>query len=238
KRAVEDLKARDKKLVFLTNNSSRTREEYVQKLSSFGLNVDKSEIMSSSYGTALYLSEKAEGANVYVVGEEGLKVELEDAGLEVLPKEEAEGADYVVAGMDRNLTYDKIWGGLSAILSGAEFIATNPDPTYPTKGGLAPGAGASIGALSYSAEREPSKIIGKPSSYMIEASLDIIDVPSERTAIVGDRIDMDVKAGKRAGLTTILVLTGVNSKEDVRAVDGAAEAPDYVLSSLMELLEG
>lgn len=237
KKAIKSLRGKEKKLAFLTNNSSQTREDYKQKLSGLGLDVDKLEIMTSAHATTLYLSEQAEGGTVYVLGEEGLKIELRNAGFEVLSGERAEEASFVVAGMDRNLTYDKIWNGLSALLSGAEFIATNPDPTYPTEKGLAPGAGASIGALSASAERDPSMIIGKPFPYMIDASLDMLDVSPEETAIVGDRIDMDIQAGKKAGLTTILVLTGVDSEEDVDAVAGTEKAPDYVFSRLTGLVD-
>lgn len=233
---IQSLRRRGKRLVFLTNNSTRTRSDYESKLSNFGLDVEESEIMTSAYETALYLSERSEEKKVYVVGEDGLKKELDRAGFEVLPRDRAEEASFVVVGMDRNLTYDEIWGGLSALLSGADFIATNPDPTYPTERGLAPGAGASIGALSGSAEMEPSEIIGKPSSYMIDTSLDGLGVHPEKAAIVGDRIDMDIRAGKKAGLTTILVLTGANSEEDVESVAGTDSAPDYVLPRLGDLI--
>lgn len=239
--AVKNLRRLEKKLAFLTNNSSLSRRGYERKLSGFGLSVDKSEIMTSAYATALYLSELTEDKaeedrTVYVIGEEGLRKELEKAGFEVLSRKEAEGASFVVVGLDRNLTYEKIWGGLSAVLSSAEFVATNPDPTYPTESGLAPGAGASIGALSASAEKEPSKIIGKPSPYMIDATLEILDISPDRTAVIGDRIDIDIQAGKKADLTTILVLTGVDSKEDVDAANKTKRAPDYVIESLSQLI--
>lgn len=233
--AIESLRERGKELLFLTNNSTRTRSYYRQKFLEFGMEVEESDVMTSAYATALYLSERGEGVGCYVVGEEGLKEELENFGFEVVSRDRAEEASFVVVGMDRGLTYDKIWGGLSAILSGADFVATNPDPTYPTREGLAPGAGASIGALSAAAEREPSEIIGKPFTYMLDASLDLLDASLEGTAIVGDRIDIDIKAGKRAGLTTILVLSGVDSRGDLNEVKGTEEEPDYVLSSLADL---
>ncbi len=235
--AVRSLRSEGKKLGFLTNNSTKTRGEYREKLSDLGLEVEESEIMTSAYATALRLSMLAESGTCYVIGEEGLKKELRKAGFEVVSREDAGNASYVVVGMDRGLSYDKVWGGLTAILSGAEFIATNPDSTYCTKDGLAPGAAASIGALAAAAEEEPTEIIGKPSPYMLEASLDVLDVSPEKAVIVGDRIGTDIRAGKELGLTTILVLTGVDSEKEVEEVRGSSKEPDFVLSSFGKLVK-
>lgn len=234
-KAIKDLKRQGKKLGFLTNNSTETRDSYQQRFSDIGLDVDRSKVMTSAYATAIYLSNRSDGREIYVIGEDGLKEELEDAGFDLLSENNSEEATYVVVGMDRGLSYDKVLAGLRALLSGAEFIATNPDPTYPTESGLAPGAGASIGALSGAAEREPSRIIGKPSIYMIEMLLDILEVTPEESAIVGDRIDLDIRAGKEAGLKTFLVLTGVSSKEDMSSIMDSDLSPDHVISSLSEI---
>lgn len=236
-KAIRVLRESDKKLILLTNNSTKSRRIYKEKLSEIGVEFEKSEIITSSYATALYLSENYGQRKVYVIGEGGLEEELEGLGLEVLPREEAKEAEFVVVGMDRELTYDKVWGGLEAVLSGAEFIATNSDPTYPREEGLSPGAGASIGALSGSAQKEPSKVIGKPSTYMIDISLDLLNVPAQKTAIIGDRIKMDIRAGNKAGLTSILVLSGVDTQEDVDEVEDPEEKPDFVLSSLSQIIE-
>lgn len=235
KRAVQRLREKNKKLMFLTNNSTKTRSYYREKYSQLGLDIEESEIMTSSYATALYLSENATEKTAYVIGEEGLKKDLEKLGFEILPFEESEKASFVVAGMDRKLNYEKIWGGLKAILAGADFIATNPDPTYPTEEGLAPGAGASIGALSGSAEKEPSEVIGKPSTYMLETSLEMLEVSPENAVMIGDRVSTDIYAGNKLGLTTILVLTGVNSEKDAETVSGTKKAPDHIIPCLAEL---
>ncbi len=235
--AIRNLRQNGKKLVFLTNNSTKTREEYKEKLLRLGLEVEKSEIMTSAYATSLRLSKLAESKTCYVIGEDGLKKELRNVGFEVVPRENAEEASYVIVGMDRGLSYDKVWGGLTAILSGAEFIATNPDATYCTQEGLAPGAAASVGALAAAAEEEPTEIIGKPSPYMLEASMDILDVSPEKTVIVGDRIDTDIQAGKELGLTTILVLTGVESEEEVEEVKDTKREPDFVLPNFGTVVE-
>lgn len=237
KEGIENLREKEKKLIFLTNNSTMTRRDYSRRLSDYGLEVDESEIMTSAYATALYLSEEYEEKSVYMIGEEGLERELENAGFEIVSKKEAQRASFVVVGMDRNLNYEKIHGALTAILSGAKYIATNPDPTFPTEEGLAPGAGACLGAVSGTSDRDPEMVIGKPSSYMVNASLDILDVTPEETAIVGDRLETDIEVGSNVGLTTILVLTGIDSRRDVERIVEEGRAPDYVMSNLAELTE-
>ncbi|KXB00145.1 hypothetical protein AKJ47_00625 [candidate division MSBL1 archaeon SCGC-AAA261G05] len=238
KETIEKLRSQGRKLVFTTNNSTKTRSGYVKKLSDLGLKVNKDDIITSAYATAIYLRKKSnENGKVFVVGEEGLKSELREAGFEILSERDAENADFVIAGMDRNLNYEKIAAGLRALLAGAEFIASNPDPTYPTETGLAPGAGASIGALSGASGVEPSQIVGKPSRYMVDFALEKTDTQPEQAAIIGDRLDLDIKVGKKVGLTTILVLTGVDSASDVKKVKGSPDAPDFVLKSIRELIK-
>ncbi len=237
KEAIQFLREKGKKLIFLTNNSTKTREKYERDLSDIGLDVDVSEIVTSAYSTAVFLEEEeAEDKTCYVIGEDGLKSELQNIGFEILPKPESEEASYVVVGMDRGLTYEKVWAAPSAILSGAEFIASNPDPTYPTERGLAPGAGASIGAVSGAVEEEPFRVIGKPSPYMLKIALDNLGVSPENAAMVGDRLDMDIKAGNEAGLTTVFVLSGVDSEGDLDPVEDSSKQPDYVFPSLSSIM--
>lgn len=237
KEAIQFLRERGKKLTFLTNNSTKTREEYERNLSDIGLDVGVSEIVTSAYSTAVFLGEEAEDKTCYVIGEDGLKTELQNVGFEIFPKPESEEASYVVVGMDRGLTYEKVWAALSAVLSGAEFIATNSDPTYPTERGLAPGAGASIGAVSGATEEEPLKVIGKPSTHMLKIALENLEVSPENAAIVGDRLDRDIRAGNEAGLTTVFVLSGVDSKEDLDSVEDSRKEPDYVFPSLSSIID-
>lgn len=233
--AIESLRGRGKSIIFLTNNSTKTRDEYIEKLSNLGISAEKSEIMTAAYATSIYLSKNFEKATCYPVGEDGLIKELKTAGIEIVSRNRVEEATHVVAGMDRNLTYDKIWGALTAIRSGADFIATNPDPTFPTREGVEPGAGATIGAISGTTEKEPSIIVGKPHPYMIKESLEILETSPEKTAIIGDRITTDIMAGNRTDLTTILVLTGVSSREDVEDISNEEKKPDYIINSLKKI---
>lgn len=233
--AVRWLRGKGKKLIFSTNNSVSTRAAYSRKLARMGISARESEIVTSGYATAVYLRERCPRARIYVVGENGLRSELKRAGLKLVPPEEAEKATHVVAGLDRAINYHKIERGLRALLAGAEFIATNDDAAYPTETGLSPGAGASIGALAGCSGREPSLVIGKPSPYMIKIALGLLGTKPSETAIIGDRLDTDVRAGRKAGLRTILVLSGVCTEKEARRAKGEM-APDFIFKSIAEVV--
>ncbi|KUO41309.1 MAG: hypothetical protein AVW06_01460 [Hadesarchaea archaeon DG-33-1] len=233
---VAHLRKKGKRLAFVTNKSTYTRRTYVRRLAQMGITARESEIVTSAYATSLYLRRHVPGARVYVIGEPGLKRELGRAGLKLMPDARAREADFVVAGMDRTITYKKITAGLRALLAGAELIATNPDRAYPTETGISPGAGATIGALVGSSGKQPKVVIGKPSPHMIKISLEVLSSTPKKAAIVGDKLDTDVLVGKRVGLTTILVLTGISSRRDVKRARGTEMAPDFVIESLKDLV--
>jgi phosphoglycolate/pyridoxal phosphate phosphatase family enzyme len=233
--AVGWLRKRGKKIFFSTNNSAETRGAYTRKLARMGIAAHGSEIVTAGYVTALYLQKHAPRARIYVVGENGLRSELKRAGLKLVPHDGAEKATHVVVGLDRMVNNKKLTGALRALLAGAEFIATNADATYPTEDGLSPGAGAMVGALVGCSGKKPSVVIGKPSPQMIKIALGISRSKPSETAIVGDRLDTDVTAGKRAGLTTILVLSGVSKRRDVAKVKGKI-TPDFIINSIGDLV--
>ncbi len=236
--AVAYLRRKGKKIVFMTNNAAYTRRAYVHKLARMGIPARESEIITSGYAAVLYLRKRAPHARLYVVGEPGLKAELRQGGFEVLPDNRAGEVDFVVAGLDRTLTYNRLEAGVRALLAGAELIATNLDATYPTETGLSPGAGATVGALSGSSGKQPKVVIGKPSPNMIKLALRMAGSRPKETAILGDKLATDIRAGREAGLTTILVLTGVTSKRDLKKAKGTRLAPDIVLSSITDLVVG
>ncbi len=238
RRAVKKLRSDGKKLVFSTNNSAHTRAAYVRKLARMGITASEQEIVTSGYATAIYLKKRSPRAKIYVAGENGLQSELSGVDLKLVPTEEAEKATHVVAGLDRTINYSKIAAGLRALLAGAEFIATNADATYPTELGLSPGAGATIGALVGCSGREPSLVIGKPFPYMIEIALGLLDTKPGETAIVGDRLDTDVLAGKKTGLRTILVLSGACTRKEAEHAKKTEMAPDFVFGDLAEVVVG
>ena len=155
--AVEKLKKRVKKVLFTTNNATLSRRNYIKKLRKMGINSKKSEILTSAYAAALYLKNMGK-AKVLPIGEEGLREELRGAGVQMVDLQHPEKATHIVAGLDRRLNYQKIAAAAKAIFSGAEFIATNADPTYPTETGAMPGAGATIGAISGCTGKKPTLV--------------------------------------------------------------------------------
>jgi len=232
-KAVAFLRNSGKKVIFLTNNSESTRASYVKKLANMGIPVSVDEVVTSGQVSAEYIKSRNPHARVFVIGGKGLRSEIKLAGLDLTKPEKA---THVVVGIDQSVDYEKLKGGLKALLLGAKFIATNPDNVYPTETGLWPGAGAIIGALERSSGRKPDAIIGKPSPHTIRFVLRILGTKPDETAIIGDQLSTDVKAGKRAGLMTILVLSGVSKAEDIGKDGGAKNVPDFVIDSLMGVI--
>ena len=238
--AVTRLRDAGKHVYFLTNNSGKTRADYCEKLRVVnGLNVPESSVFTSAYATALYLKERgAAGKTVFVIGEPGLAAELRDCGgLAVVT--DPNGADhmaidYVVIGIDRQFTYDKLRFAHAAITRGhAQFVATNRDATFPMEDGEIPGGGSLVAALATATGREPVTI-GKPETHAYEAILHAAGVTAPESVMVGDRLDTDILVGRRAGARTVLVLTGVTSA--VQAENAPPEQrPDLIIGDLREM---
>jgi len=236
--AIERLRRGEKKVIFISNNSTKSREDYLAKFARLGIPVKTEELVLSTYATAQYVADERAGARVYMVGAPGLRRELELAGLELT--DDPLQAEYVVVGSAFNgkgeLTPEngfRITGALRALYhAGAKFVATNPDRIFPAKDGVIPGTGAVIGALSYMVDREPDAIIGKPSPYIVRIAIDRLGLPPEKCAIVGD-MDTDMLAGKRTGMTTIFVRSGAMTEEKLRSL---GVTPDYAFDSVIDIL--
>uniref|UniRef100_A0A7C3J2E0 HAD-IIA family hydrolase n=1 Tax=Candidatus Methanomethylicus mesodigestus TaxID=1867258 RepID=A0A7C3J2E0_9CREN len=228
--AVDTIRANGKRLLFLTNNSTKTPSEYAAKLSSLGIKAHRGEILTSSVATAHYLKSYGKG-RCYVIGQEGLLSALKEGGFELLDETHSSEADYVVCGLDMGLTYAKISAACFAIQKGAKFIATNPDPNLPVQGGYLPGAGSIMKAVQTATGRRPI-IIGKPSRIIMDIALEILKCPPGRAMIVGDTLKMDIQAGKNAGMFTALVLTGSTTIMQVRR---SKIKPDLILEGIHEL---
>ncbi len=232
--ALNGLAAQGHSLWFLTNNSTRSRRDYAEKLSRMGIPTTPEQVMTSSYATALYLKEQgAAGKTVYVVGERGIGEEMTNAGLRVLPDETEGPADYVVVGLDRNLTYDRMARAHEKIRQGARFVATNRDATYPMEVGEIPGGGAMVVFLEYSTRVTPVTI-GKPEVGMWERILAVSGVQPSEALMIGDRPETDIMGAKRVGLRTALVLSGVTPAEAVATLPDEQQS-DFVISSVVEL---
>ena len=222
------LRERPTGFILATNNSTRTAQQYVDKLAQMGVEVTLEEILTSSQATAMYLETLAPPwTKVYVIGEEGLETAVRERGYII----SGDGAEFVVAGMDRRLTYEKLKVATLLIRKGARFIGSNPDKTLPTEEGFIPGAGATLAALEASTGVAPT-IIGKPERTIFELAMAKLGGSQEDTAIVGDRLDTDVLGGYNAGLKTILVLSGATNRQDV---DNAPVKPDLVFEDIRHL---
>ncbi len=209
--AIKELRINGAKIIFVTNNSTKSRIEHAKNLSNHGIPVIVDDIISTSYCAAKYAKEN-ELKSAYVVGEEGLKEELERANIQVL-SEHAKKVDAVIVGMDRTLTYTKLATAHRLITSGATFIATNTDATYPIENGEAPGAGAMVAAIQTTVGKPPI-ILGKPNPFMLNLALNETRISVDNCAVVGDRPETDIAMANKGGCIGILVLTGVSASSD------------------------
>jgi 4-nitrophenyl phosphatase len=214
--------------ILATNNSTRTSQEYVDKLAGMGVNVSPDEILVSGQATARFLAHYyPQGTRVHVFGMPSLKQAMTDQGF-VLADDSVE---LVVASMDRSLTYEKLAQATILIRSGARFFATNLDPTYPSERGLLPGTGSIILALEAASGVKPT-VIGKPEPILFQLALEQMNADHETTAVIGDRVDTDILGGKRAGLKTICVLSGASDRLEAEAID-----TDLICEDIAHLLE-
>lgn len=222
------LRERGLRFALITNNSTRTPAQFAEKLNRLGIAASAADVLTSSEATADYLAATADPCSrVLVVGGYGLRAALRRVGFGVA----ARHPDYVVVGLDVKLTYAKLCRASVAIRAGARFIASNADATLPTEEGEIPGSGAIVAALQVASGVAPT-VIGKPQPLMLEMAMRHLGVGPAETAIVGDRLGTDVLAGHRLDTCTILVLTGVTTREELA---GAPVAPDFVFTDLREL---
>jgi len=194
------------RFLLLTNNSTLTVAQYVSKLKRMGIEMTEEAILTSSVATSAYLGRIAPpGSRVYLIGEEGIRAELQKGGFVLTSTADA---DYVVVGLDRKLTYAKLSTAMHAVRSGARLIGSNPDRTFPSETGLKPGAGVTLAALEAATDVAPL-VIGKPETAIFELALHRLGATPQTTAVIGDGLYTDVLGGQRAGLFTILLLSGV-----------------------------
>ena len=231
---IETLRRLGHQVYFFTNNSTKTRITYRQKLQSMGIQADIEHIMTSSYATALYLQEQeARGKSVLVVGREGIREELKAVGMRISTDERV---DYVVVGMDRDFCYDTLTKAQHAIMAGATFIATNRDASFPCENGtVVPGAGGLVAAIEVASGVKPI-LIGKPETPAMMELLQLAHATPGETVVVGDRLDTDIMVGKRIGALSVLALTGIATEQDVLNAPPEMQ-PDLVVESLPDILD-
>ncbi len=192
----------------LTNNSMYTPRDLAARLRSIGLDVPERSIWTSALATARFLRDQRPGGSAHVIGEAGLTTALHDVGYTLSDR----NPDYVVLGETRTYSFERLTKAIRLILGGARFIATNPDTVGPTPDGPLPATGSVAALISRATGVEPY-YVGKPNPLMMRSALNAIEAHSEHTAMIGDRMDTDIVAGLEAGLHTILVLSGVSTRE-------------------------
>jgi HAD superfamily hydrolase (TIGR01450 family) len=217
-------------VVFCTNHSRLTVEQYRSRLSRLGIEVGPDSIVTSAVATGAAVAARGlAGARALVIGQDGVREALATAGIVVEDDPERVDVDLVVVGWDDRFDYDAMRRAATAVRAGAVFIATNDDATLPRQESLWPGAGAICAGIAVAAGRRP-EVIGKPHRAMMEAARDRL--PGDRIAIVGDNPASDLAGGRRMGWTTVLVLSGITERAAAGAV---SPAPDLVLESIADL---
>ncbi len=245
---VQWLKDEEKKYLFLTNSSQRSPKELKQKLARLGIDVEEEHFYTSALATAGFLAGQAcgrgegglvpgnaavvrdSGKSVYVIGEGGLINALYDAGFSMNEMD----PDYVVVGESRSYTFERIEEAINLVRGGAKLIGTNPDLTGPGENGIVPATGALISPIEL-ATRSKAYFVGKPNPLMMRQGLKRLGCKREDVFIIGDRMDTDIIAGIESEIETILVLSGVTSREDLSAF---AYKPDYILEGVSEIPGG
>jgi glycerol-1-phosphatase len=243
---INGLRAGGLAVRYATNNSMATRAAYVERLAALGITATADEFVTSTSATIAHLrAHLAEVRRVLAVGAPGMLAELREAGFEATAAAEAAPDGYdggplptrfdaVVAGLDQRFDYGRLAAAASAIRDGARFIATNADLRYPTPAGFLPGAGSIVAAIRAAAGDVAPLVIGKPEPAMFRTIVEAVGVPDAAVVVIGDNPDADVVAARRAGLRSVLVLTGVADRAMVATLQGERQ-PDEVVADPKEL---
>ena len=229
-RTIED---RGGQYVFLTNNSSRSVEDYIKKVTAMGIKADRDNFFTSSQATVLYLKENLPGALVYCQGTESLVKELKDSGIRVTTEMDLQ-AEAVLIGFDTELTFQKLRNTCELLTKkDIPYIATNPDFVCPTDYGFVPDCGSMMIGIRYATGKMPL-IIGKPEPTMIEIARRKFNKSTADTVLLGDRLYTDIASGVNAGVTTIAVLSGEATYDEIMAYE---KQPAFVFKSVLEIYQ-
>ena len=223
------LKELDLPFLLLTNNSIFTRRDLAARLRASGLEVPEESIWTSASATARFLETQRPDGTAFVVGESGISTQLYQAGYTLTDND----PDYVILGETRTYSFERITQAIRLIAGGARFIATNPDPTGPSPSGPLPATG-SVAALITRATGVEPYFVGKPNPLMMRSALNALNAHSETTAMIGDRMDTDIVAGLEAGMETILVLSGVTTREEAERFP---YRPSRIVDSVADLID-
>ncbi len=229
KEFIREMKEKGIPFMFVTNNSSKGRKQYFDKLSQMGFDVDMKNVLTSGTAALRFLKNERPGKTVYVVGTESYMEDVREYGIPL----DDENPDIVLLSFDRELTYGKINKAYAFIKRGAEYIATHPDDLCPTEDDYDVDIGAFIAMYRYLLKKEPL-IIGKPNRLLLDMAAAEMGIDSSEIAMVGDRLYTDIRMAYDNGLPSVLVLTGETKLEDLEHSD---VKPTYVLDSVADIIE-
>jgi NagD protein len=224
---IAQLNARSIPYLVLTNNPIYTPRDLSHRLQTAGLNVPDDRIFTSAVATARFLQAQMPKGKAYVIGESGLTDAIHSIGYVITDHD----PDYVVLGETHGYDFTNITKAIRLISAGARFVATNPDASGPSEGGIVPACGA-MAALIEKATGVAPFFVGKPNPLMMRSALNFLGVHSEDTVMIGDRMDTDIVSGINSGIETILVLTGVTRREEVERYP---YRPTYVADSIVDV---
>lgn len=228
--AVERLWQAHVETVFFSNNPTKSREAYASRLRGFGLEATPERILSSGTVSRRFLTAEHDDDSIFLIGDVSLATDLRSAGLHLV--EDPTEADVLLASWTADFDFEDMLSGYRALAAGATFYGTDPDRLVPATEGMVPGSGSIINAVGGTVDRMPERILGKPSAEAQRAALETLGVAPEQCFVVGDRLNTDVELGKRAGMTTVLVRTGITGASDLDASD---VEPDHVLDSMADV---
>lgn len=226
---LEEIEKRGKRYIFLTNNSSKSPEVYVEKLKRMGLEVETNKIVTSGQATISYLKKNYPGKRIFLLGNDLLKREFEEEGIVL----DTEAPEAVVTAFDTTLDYGKMCRVCDLVRAGLPYIATHPDYNCPTEDGFIPDAGAIHAFIHASAGRYPDRVIGKPNGDIVDYLIERTGTGKGKIAMVGDRLYTDIAAGRNHGLKSVLVLSGETSAGDVKESE---MKPDLIFESVREMI--
>jgi NagD protein len=216
-------------VLFLTNNSSKTRKELQVKLQTLGINVTEDHFYTSALATASFLKKQAPGGSAYVIGDTGLTNAMYNVGFVM----DNTDPDYVVLGETRTYNFEMMERATQLVLKGAKLIGCNYDMTGPVDGGIAPATRALISPIEMATGKQ-AYFVGKPNPLMVRHGLNLLGAEAKDVAFIGDRMDTDIVAGIESGIDTVLVLSGVTSMETMKKF---AYRPKYILDGVGDVIK-
>ncbi len=226
---VKTLRQHQRRFLFLTNNSQRTRRDVAMRLLRMGIEVTERDIFTCAMATARFLASQKPSGTAYVIGEGGLLNALHLNGFSVVE----DAPDFVVVGEGRTLSFEMIEKAVRLVEKGARLIATNMDPNCPTEAGVRPGCGAIVAMIEQATGKEAFSV-GKPSPIMMRVARKQLELSTAQTVMVGDTMETDILGGVQLGYRTTLVLSGGTAKEDL---NNFAYQPEVIVNSVADMVD-